>query len=39
VIGNVAFIAASAFLLTAYAIVSASVGALIDKTLSSLRRD
>jgi hypothetical protein len=39
VIGNVAFIGASAFILTAYAIVSASVGALIDKTLSSLRRD
>jgi hypothetical protein len=38
-IGNVAFMAASAFILTVYAAVSYSAAALIDKKLSSLRRD
>jgi hypothetical protein len=38
-LGNVAFIAVSAFILTAYAAVSYSSGGLIDKTMSSLRRD
>jgi hypothetical protein len=38
-LGNVAFMAASAFILVAYAAVSYSGGALIDKTMSSLRRD
>jgi hypothetical protein len=38
-IGNVAFMGASAFLLVAYAAVSWSAGALIDKTMSTLRRD
>jgi hypothetical protein len=38
-IGNIAFMAASASLLVAYAALSWSAGALIDKTLSSLRRD
>jgi hypothetical protein len=38
-IGNVAFMAASAFILAVYAAVSYSAGALIDKTISSLRRD
>ena len=38
-LGNVAFMAASALILVAYAAVSYSAGALIDKTMSSLRRD
>ena len=38
-IGNIAFMAASAFILVVYAAVSYSVGALIDKTISSLRRE
>ena len=38
-IGNIAFMTASAFILLIYAAVSYSVGALIDKTISSLRRD
>ncbi len=38
-LGNVAFMAGSAFILVIYAALSTSVGALIDKTLSSLRRD
>ena len=38
-IGNIVFMAASAFILVAYAAVSYSAGALIDKALSSLRRD
>jgi hypothetical protein len=38
-IGNVAFMAASAFLFVVYAAVSYSAGALIDKTMSSLRRE
>jgi hypothetical protein len=38
-IGNVAFMAASASILVAYAALSYSAGALIDKTMSSLRRD
>jgi len=38
-IENVAFMGGSAFILVAYAAVSWSVGALIDKTLSTLHRD
>jgi hypothetical protein len=38
-IGNSAFMAASAFLFAVYAAISYSVGGLIDKTISSLRRD
>jgi len=38
-LGNIAFIAASAFILMAYAAVSYSAGGLIDKTMESLRRD
>jgi len=38
-IGNIAFMAASAFLFVVYAAISYSAGALIDKTISSLRRD
>jgi hypothetical protein len=38
-LGNIAFMAASAFILVLYAAVSYSTGALIDKTISSLRRD
>jgi hypothetical protein len=38
-IGNVAFMAASAFILAVYAAVSYSAGTLIDKTISSLRRE
>jgi hypothetical protein len=38
-IGNIAFMTASAFLFVVYAAVSYSAGALIDKTMSSLRRD
>ena len=37
--GNVAFMAASAFILAVYAVVSYSAGALIDKTISALRRE
>jgi hypothetical protein len=37
--GNVAFMAASAFILAVYAAVGYSAGALIDKTISSLRRE
>ena len=37
--GNIAFMAGSAFILVLYAAVSYSAGALIDKTISSLRRD
>jgi hypothetical protein len=37
--GNVAFMAASAFILAIYAAVSYSAGALIDKTISTLRRE
>jgi hypothetical protein len=38
-IGNVAFMAASALILVAYAAVGYSAGGLIDKAVSSLRRD
>jgi hypothetical protein len=38
-IGNIAFMAASAFILVAYAAISYSAGSLLDKTMSSLRRD
>ena len=38
-IGNVAFMAASAFFISVYAAVSYSAGALIDKTIESFRRD
>ena len=38
-LGNTPFMAGSAFILVAYAVVSYSAGALIDKTISSLRRD
>ena len=38
-IRNVAFMAASAFILVAYAAVSYSAGGRIDKMMSSLRRD
>ena len=38
-IGNVAFMAASALILVAYAAVSYSAGALIDKMIASLRRE
>jgi hypothetical protein len=38
-LGNIAFIAASAFILMAYAAVSYGAGGLIDKTMSSFRRD
>ncbi|MGC2783030.1 MAG: hypothetical protein WA397_04180 [Roseiarcus sp.] len=38
-IGNVAFMAASAFILVAYAAISYSAGGLIDKTMSALRRE
>ena len=38
-IGNLVFMAASVFILAVYAAVSYSAGALIDKTMSSLRRD
>ena len=37
--GNVAFMAASAFILAVYAAVSYSAGALIDKTMSALHRE
>lgn len=38
-IGNVAFMAGSAFILVIYASISYSAGALIDKTMESFRRD
>jgi hypothetical protein len=38
-LGNIAFMAGSAFILVVYAAVSYSAGALIDKTISSLRRE
>ena len=38
-LGNVAFMAASAFILVLYAAVSYSAGALIDKTMSALHRE
>jgi hypothetical protein len=38
-IGNVAFMAASALILVAYAAISYSVGGLIDKTMATLRRE
>lgn len=38
-LGNVAFTAGSAFILVIYAAVAYSAGALIDKTVTSLRRD
>ena len=38
-IGNVAFMAASALILVAYAAVSYGAGGLIDKTMASLRRN
>ncbi len=38
-LGNVAFMAGSAFILAIYAAVSYSAGALIDKTIESFRRD
>ncbi len=37
-LGNIAFMAGSAFLLAIYAAVSYSVGALIGKTIESFRR-
>jgi hypothetical protein len=36
---NIAFMAGSAFILVAYAAVSYSAGALIDKAMDSFRRD
>jgi hypothetical protein len=38
-LGNLAFMAASAFIIMIYAAVSYSAGALIDKTISALHRD
>jgi hypothetical protein len=38
-LGNVAFMGASAVLFVIYAAVSYSAGALIDKTISALQRD
>jgi hypothetical protein len=38
-LGNVAFLAGSAFIFVVYAAVSYSAGALIDKTMSSFRQD
>ena len=38
-LGNIAFMAGSAFILVLYAAVSYSAGALIDKTISALRRE
>ena len=38
-VGNVAFMAASAFFLVVYAALGYSAGALIDKTMSSFGRD
>jgi hypothetical protein len=38
-LGNIPFMAGSAFILVLYAAVSYSAGALIDKTISSLRRE
>jgi len=39
VVGNVAFMAASVFFLVIHAAVSYSIGALIDKTMASVRQD
>ena len=38
-LGNIAFMAGSAFILAVYAAVSYSAGALIDKTIESFRRE
>jgi len=38
-LGNAAFMAGSAFILVVYAVVGYGAGALIDKTMSALRRD
>jgi hypothetical protein len=38
-LGNIAFMAGSAFILVLYAAVSYSAGALIDKTMSALHRE
>ena len=38
-LGNIAFMAASAFMLAVYAAVGYSAGALIDKTIESFRRE
>ncbi len=38
-LGNVAFMAACAFIFIIYAAVSYSVGGLIDKTIGTLRQD
>ena len=38
-LGNIAFMAGSAFILVLYAAIRYSAGALIDKTISALRRD
>jgi hypothetical protein len=38
-VGNAAFMAASALILVAYAAISYSAGGLIDKTVTSFRRD
>jgi hypothetical protein len=38
-LGNIAFMAGSAFILVLYAAVSYSAGALIDKTMESFRRE
>jgi hypothetical protein len=38
-VGNAIFMGASAFILVVYAAISHSVGALIDKTISALRRE
>ncbi len=38
-LGNLAFMAGSAFILAVYAAVSYSAGALIDKAISSLRQE
>jgi hypothetical protein len=37
--GNIAFVAASALILVAYVAISYSAGGLIDKTISSFRQD
>ena len=37
--GNIAFMAGSAFIFVIYAAVAYSAGALIDKTISALQRD
>ncbi|HEY1864857.1 MAG TPA: hypothetical protein VGG77_14500 [Roseiarcus sp.] len=38
-LGNVAFMAGAGFILVIYAAVAYSAGALIDKTMSTFRRD